>query len=102
MEQQKQVQIKAKDQDLKGVYSNLMQIIHTKEEFILDFFMASPPQGVLASRVVMSPGHIKRMTKALEENVKKYEEKFGEIEISKGQQTAEAGDSKIGFGVEGK
>ena len=102
MEQQKQVQIKAKDQDLKGVYSNLMQIIHTKEEFILDFFLASPPQGVLASRVIMSPGHVKRMAKAFEENVKKYEEKFGEIEISKGPQTADISDSKIGFGVEGK
>ena len=71
--EQKQLQIKAKDEDLKGNYSNLMQIVHTKEEFILDFFLASPPQGVLASRVIMSPGHIKRMIKALQENIKKYE-----------------------------
>ncbi len=101
-QQQKQVQIKAKDQDLKGSYSNLMQILHTKEEFILDFFLASPPQGVLASRVIMSPGHLKRMAKALEENVKKYEDKFGKIEESKGPQASETSDSKIGFGVEGK
>jgi len=38
MDNQQQIQIKAKDEDLKGSYSNLMQILHTKEEFILDFF----------------------------------------------------------------
>ena len=71
MEQQKQqLKIKAKDEDLKGVYSNLMQIVHAKEEFILDFFMASPPQGILASRVIMSPGHLKRMLKALQEKTR--------------------------------
>jgi len=48
----------------------------------LDFFNIFPPQGVLASRVIMSPAHIKRMAKALEENIKKYEEKYGSIESS--------------------
>ena len=98
-EQQKNVQIKAQDKDLRGVYSNLMQIIHTKEEFILDFFLASPPQGVLVSRVVMSPGHFKRMMIASKENIVKYEKEFGKIEIVKGQQATNAVDSKIGFGV---
>ncbi len=79
---QKEIKIKAKDEDLKGLYSNLMQIYHTKEEFCLDFFNIFPPQGVLASRVIMSPAHIKRMAKALEENIKKYEEKYGNIESS--------------------
>ena len=94
--EQKQLQIKAKDEDLKGNYSNLMQIVHTKEEFILDFFLASPPQGVLASRVIMSPGHIKRMTKALQDNIKKYEERFGQI---KEAEAPEVSEDKIGFGV---
>ena len=39
MDNQQQIQIKAKDEDLKGIYSNLMQILHTKEEFILDFLL---------------------------------------------------------------
>jgi UTP:GlnB (protein PII) uridylyltransferase len=90
MEQQ-QIQIRAKDDDLKGNYSNSMQIIHTKDDFMLDFFMITPPNGVLASRVIMSPGHIKRMTKALKENIEKYEEKFGKIEA------AEVPETKIGF-----
>ena len=98
-QQQKQIQIKAKDEDIKGVYSNLMQIVHTKEEFILDFFLASPPQGVLSSRVIMSPGHVKRMLKAFEENLKKYEDKFGKIEEAKAPDAKEEGESKIGFTV---
>ena len=77
--QQKEIKIKVKDEQLIGVYSNLMQVAHTKEEFILDFFMVLPPQGILSSRVIMSPGHIKRMVRALEENIAKYEEKFGKI-----------------------
>lgn len=60
-----QIQIKAQDEDLKGKYSNLMQITHTQEEFVLDFFLVIPPQGTLASRVILSPGHLKRMIKAL-------------------------------------
>jgi hypothetical protein len=89
--QPQQIQIKAKDEDLKGNYSNIMQVTHTKEEFILDFFLTAPPQGILASRVIMSPGHLKRMIKALVENISKYEEKFGKIE------EAEAPEAKLGF-----
>ncbi len=41
MEQNKpqpnQIQIKATDEKLKGEYSNVMQIMHTKEEFVMDF-----------------------------------------------------------------
>jgi hypothetical protein len=97
MEQQKQqLQIKAKDEDLKGKYSNLMQIVHTKEEFILDFFLASPPQGVLTTRVIMSPGHVKRMLKALEENIKKYEDKFGKLKEAKTPQPTDE-KPKLGF-----
>lgn len=94
--EQKQLQIKVKDDDLKGAYSNLMQILHTKEEFVLDFFLASPPSGVLISRVIMNPGHLKRMLKALQENLAKYEEKFGKIE------EGEAPEAKIGFSAGGK
>ena len=86
-----QLQIKVRDEELKGAYSNLMQILHTKEEFVLDFFLNAPPQGILASRVIVSPGHAKRIAVALAENIKKYEEKFGKIERS------EAPEGKIGF-----
>ena len=86
-----QLQIKVRDEELKGAYSNLLQILHTKEEFVLDFFLNAPPQGMLASRVVVSPGHAKRIAQALAENIKRYEEKFGKIE------SGDAPESKIGF-----
>jgi len=86
MDEQKQIQIKAKDEDLKGVYSNLMIVNHTKEEFCLDFVNTFNPP-ILTSRVLMSPAHLKRMIKALEENMKKYEEQFGEVEAAKEPET---------------
>jgi len=89
--QPQQLQIKVQDSDLKGAYSNLMQIVHTKEEFIFDFFFNAPPQGILASRVILSPAHAKRMALALAENMKKYEDKFGKVA------EVEGGDQSIGF-----
>jgi len=77
-EKTKQIQIKAKDEDLKGVYSNLMILSHTKEEFCLDFINTFNPP-MLTSRVLMSPGHLKRMVNVLEGSLKKYEERFGKI-----------------------
>ncbi len=62
-----------------GVYSNLMVVSHTKEEFVLDFMMVVPPAGAVTSRVVISPGHMKRMISALVQNMVKYEEKFGTL-----------------------
>ncbi|MDD3735241.1 MAG: DUF3467 domain-containing protein [Candidatus Pacebacteria bacterium] len=89
-QQQKQVQIKAKDDDLKGVYANLMIVSHTKEEFCLDFINTfSPP--ILTARVLTSPAHLKRMIQALEANMKKYEEEFGVVEA------AETPEESIGF-----
>ncbi len=90
-QQPQQVQIKASDEKLKGEYSNVMQIIHTKEEFVLDFMNVFPPTGTLNSRVILSPGHFARMVKAMEENLKKYEDKFGKVEVSKEPET------KLGF-----
>ena len=83
-EQQIQVQIDA--QHATGVYSNLMMITHRKEEFILDFLFVQPqrtPQGQaiasLRSRVITTPEHMKRILKAMEENIGRYEQAFGEI-----------------------
>jgi hypothetical protein len=70
-----------------GVYSNLMMISHRKEEFILDFLFLQPqhgPQGqnvaTLRARVITSPEHTKRIVRALQENVRRYEDTYGTIE----------------------
>jgi len=73
------LEIKIDDQELKGRYSNLLRITHTREEFILDFIQLVPPQGVVTARVVTSPGHLKRIVRALAANLGRYEEAFGPV-----------------------
>ena len=73
------VSIKIADEELKGRYSNLLRITHTREEFILDFINLVPPQGMVCARIVTSPGHMKRIVRALAGNLSRYEETFGPI-----------------------
>jgi hypothetical protein len=82
------VNIKASDEKLKGEYSNMMQVIHTKEEFVLDFMNVFPPTGTLNSRIIVNPNHIKRMIRTLEFHLKKYEDEYGNIKVSEPPQQA--------------
>ncbi len=75
-----QMRIKIGDDILKGTYANQMVVTHTKEEFILDFMNLFPPEGVVNARIIISPGHMKRMVKALARNLEAYEHKFGAVE----------------------
>jgi hypothetical protein len=79
-EQPPSVSIKIADEELKGRYSNLLRITHTREEFILDFINLVPPQGVVCARIVTSPGHMKRIVRALAGNLARYEEAYGVLE----------------------
>lgn len=74
-----------------GVYSNNMIVAHTKDEFFLDFLMVAPPTGTVTARVILSPGHVKRVVGALQENLAKYEASFGPI------RAAEPPQGKIGI-----
>ncbi|HDQ22632.1 MAG TPA: DUF3467 domain-containing protein [Candidatus Uhrbacteria bacterium] len=73
------INIKITDEILAGKYANMMQVMHTREEFILDFANVAPPQGIMNARVITSPGHMKRIVKALQDNIAKYEQSFGLI-----------------------
>ena len=75
----KGMNVKITDEELKGRYANLVRITHTREEFILDFINMVPPQGAVTARVITSPGHLKRLIRALSGNLKLYEENFGSI-----------------------
>jgi hypothetical protein len=78
---QGQVQIKADEKELQGMYSNLVMIHHHAEEFTLNFVYVFPngPQGKLLASVIVSPGHAKRIWRALGENLARYEAQFGPI-----------------------
>jgi hypothetical protein len=71
--------VKIDDEELKGRYSNLLRITHTREEFILDFINLVPPQGIVTARIITSPGHLKRILRALAANLERYEETYGTI-----------------------
>jgi hypothetical protein len=71
--------IKFTPQAIGGVYSNQMMVSHTREEFLMDFINLFPPEGVVNARVIVSPGHLKRMIRALSDNLARYERKFGPI-----------------------
>lgn len=92
MNNAKGLKIKATDEVLKGVYANQMVVSHTREEFILDFISAFPPEGILNARVIISPGHLKRVIRALQDNLGKYEKKFGAV-----KEAPEPKSQKIGF-----
>ena len=84
---EQQIAIQIEPAQATGVYSNLMMISHRKEEFILDFLFLQPQRGTqgqsvatLRSRVIASPEHTKRILRALQENVRRYEESYGVIE----------------------
>ncbi|HEY41264.1 MAG TPA: DUF3467 domain-containing protein [Dehalococcoidia bacterium] len=75
-----EIKVKMPDNLMGGVYANNVIISHTKEEFIFTFLMVTPPQGIVTSRVIMSPSHTKRLANALQENIKRYETNIAKIE----------------------
>ena len=85
MNQGQQLKIDVPAEIADGVYANLAVITHSPAEFITDFVSMMPgvPQAKVRARVIMTPQHAKRLTRALQENIAKYESVHGVIkEIS--------------------
>lgn len=80
--EQKPVQINTGDETSKGRYSNTMLVAHGPEEFIIDWLLNSPNGAHLVSRIIVTPAHMKRICSALAENVRLYEQSFGEIKTA--------------------
>ena len=79
-----QLQIELKEEVAQGTYANLAIITHSSSEFILDFIRVMPgmPKAGVQSRIVVAPEHAKRLLRALEDNIAKYERVFGPIRTS--------------------
>ncbi len=77
----KRMPVKINDEVLKGVYSNSLMVLHTRNEFVIDFATMFPPQGSVNARIIVRPESIKRMAQALVENIDKYEARYGEIKL---------------------
>ena len=78
-----QLQIELKEEVAQGTYANLAIITHSSSEFIVDFVRVMPgmPKAGVQSRIVLAPEHAKRLLRALEENIGKYERAFGPIQL---------------------
>ncbi len=80
---QKQLNIAVDESVANGIYSNLAIINHSSSEFIVDFITVMPgaPKAKVTSRIILTPEHVKRFKKALEDNIMRYENANGEIKI---------------------
>ncbi len=88
---QKKQEIKIADNIPGAEYANAMQVNHNKEEFHLFFFNLVGVSGKVVGKIITNPGHYRRIIAAMQDNLKKYEERFGKIE------EAPELDKEIGF-----
>ncbi len=81
--EKKQISLDLRPEIAKGSYSNLAIITHSHSEFILDFATVLPglPKPEISNRIVMTPEHAKRLLMALQDNIIKYENQFGLIDL---------------------
>ena len=80
--------IELSEEIAEGSYSNLAIINHSPSEFVLDFIQMMPgvPKAKVKSRIILTPQHAKRLMKALNENVSKFEDQHGKIpELDQGK-----------------
>lgn len=91
--QPQQINIELGEKESEGIYSNLAVITHSNAEFIIDFTRVMPnvPKTKVYARIIMTPQHAKALSKALEENIGKFEKQFGEIKFLADQKASEIG-----------
>ena len=79
--QKGQINIELDASVAEGTYSNLAIINHSVSEFVIDFVNIMPgiPKSKVKSRIILTPQHAKRLSKALQDNVKRFEQAHGEI-----------------------
>jgi len=70
--------------ELEAIYSNFVMLTHSPSEMVLDFARLLPrtPKAKVRARIIMTPMSAKLLHRALEENLAKFEERFGEIKLA--------------------
>jgi Protein of unknown function (DUF3467) len=83
---QNQLNIELSEEVAQGTYSNLAIITHSPSEFVVDFVRVVPgvPKAQVKSRIILTPEHAKRLMKALQDNIQKYESMYGMIQVQGG------------------
>jgi hypothetical protein len=79
--QPNQIDIELSEEIAEGIYSNLAIITHSQSEFVIDFIKMMPgvPKAKVKSRIVLTPQHAKRLVKALNDNIQRFEQVNGKI-----------------------
>ena len=82
MEENK-MQINLPPEVADGIYSNLVIIAHSSNEFVIDFVRVVPQvqSANVKSRIILNPENAKKLLFALQDNIHKYEQQFGQINI---------------------
>lgn len=77
------IEIQLDEQVAQGNYCNLAIIAHSNSEFIVDFATMLPglQKARVKSRVILTPEHAKRLLLSLQENIARYENNVGKINI---------------------
>ena len=98
--QAKQIQVQLDEKVGQGIYANLALISHSGAEFVIDFTRMLPgmPKAVVQARIILTPQHAKGLLKALDDNIKKFEDRFGEIKTTDSKQ----GEKNFGFQTGGE
>lgn len=78
-----QLNVELGEKESEGVYSNMVLIAQSPHEIVLDFARVVPGANKtkVYSRIIMTPAHAKLLLRALGENLKKFEEQYGEIKL---------------------
>jgi hypothetical protein len=78
-----QIQLEIDPTTANGVFVNSALVNHTETEFTLDLIYIQPqsPKATVRARVITTPKHMKRLLHAIQDNIGKYEARFGAIEL---------------------
>lgn len=78
------LQLQIDDDMANGLYANMALVYQTETEFTLDFVYVQPhqPRAKVRSRVITNPKHFKRLLRVLQENLTRYESRYGTIVLS--------------------
>ena len=80
---QPQIQIQIPPEGQNVAYANLTFVSHTETEFVFDYVYVLPhePRGVVRSRVITSAKQARRLLSALQDNISRYEQRYGQIDV---------------------
>ena len=78
-----QINIELTQEVSEGEYANFVVVTHSPAEFVMDFTKILPgvTKARIHSRIIMAPQHAKAFLGALNDNIKKFEVKHGEIKM---------------------